>query len=326
MAGDCFARSPAAVYKLIQRPLCPARPSLQLGIIGGMPALRNLLIIFVLTLLAACTPGGLIPPSETPAPTETASPPTPTPVPMAALVNGEGIPLVFFNEELSRFKQAREALGSPVSDEEAASIVLEDMISNLLLAQGAAENGFAVTEELLIEREQALVSQIGSEAFAGWLVENGYSPESFRHFLRQSIAVAWMRDQIAEKIPQTAQQVHVRQILLYNEDAARTALARLQAGEEFETLAAFYDPLTRGDIGWFPREYLHWQAVEEAAFSLTPGATSEIIASEVGFHILKLIEAAERPLSPDALLALQEQAVRDWVSQRRQQSEVILAP
>lgn len=294
-----------------------------------MPTLRVFPILIVFLFLAACSPGGLIPASETAAPTETASPPTPTPVPVAALVNGEGIPLEAFNAELVRYKQAQELLGTPVTDEQAAaSLVLEDMISNLLLSQGAAENGFAVTEELLNEREQALVSQLGSpEALAKWLAENNYSGESFRVALRQSIAVAWMRDEIAAKIPQTAQQVHVRQILLYNEEAAQTVLARLQAGEEFETLAAFYDPLTRGDIGWFPRGYLPFKSVEDAAFALMPGATSEVIASEVGFHILKLIEVeSDRPLSPDALLALQEQAVRDWVSQRRQQSEIILAP
>ncbi len=248
---------------------------------------------------------------------------------MAAIINGEGLPLEFFNAELERYKKARLAFGDPVTDEQAAaSIVLDDQIAQILLAQGAMQNGFAVTDELLNQRQQALVSQLGSEeALNQWLAENNYTADTFRIALKQAIAAAWMRDQIIATIPQTAQQVHVRQILLYNQEAAEVALARLNAGEDFTELAAFYDPLTRGDIGWFPRGYLPFKNIEDAAFSLTPGVNSEIIESEVGFHILSVIAVEpDRPLSPDALITLQEKAVRDWVAQRRQESEIILAP
>ncbi len=43
---------------------------------------------------------------------------------------------------------------------------------------------------------------------------------------------------------------------------------QLQAGADFATLAYRYDPLTGGDLGWFPRGVLTQPAVEEAAFSL----------------------------------------------------------
>jgi len=72
-------------------------------------------------------------------------------------------------------------------------------------------------------------------------------------------------------------------------------------------MAAQVDPVTRGDIGWFPRGYLTEKAVEDAAFSLEAGKYSAIIPGEVGFHIIKTLELqADRPLSPDALLALQK--------------------
>ncbi len=48
------------------------------------------------------------------------------------------------------------------------------------------------------------------------------------------IAAAWMRDQIAASVSSTAEQVHVKQILLYNEGEAQQALGLLQAGRHFE--------------------------------------------------------------------------------------------
>jgi parvulin-like peptidyl-prolyl isomerase len=87
------------------------------------------------------------------------------------------------------------------------------------------------------------------------------------------------------------------------------------------------DPVTRGDIGWFPHGYLAEKAVEDAAFSLEAGAFSAIIPSEVGFHILKLIDRQlARELSPDARSVLQAHALTDWLENRHQQSKIVLAP
>jgi parvulin-like peptidyl-prolyl isomerase len=137
-----------------------------------------------------------------------------------------------------------------------------------------------------------------------------------------------MRDKIISSVPSTAEQVHVRQILLYNEERAKYYYDQLQSGANFEELAAQVDITgARGDIGWFPRGFLAEKAVEDAAFSLEVGKYSAVIPGEVGFHIIKTLEIqADRSLSPDALLALQNRALIDWLASRRQQSSIILAP
>jgi parvulin-like peptidyl-prolyl isomerase len=115
--------------------------------------------------------------------------------------------------------------------------------------------------------------------------------------------------------------------LLYNEAVANNYYNQLQAGADFDQLAAQVDPVTRGDIGWFPRGYLTEKPVEDAAFSLEVGKYSAVIPGEVGFHIIKTLELqAGRPLSPDALLVLQNRALIDWLASRRQQSSIVLAP
>ncbi|MCS6993772.1 MAG: SurA N-terminal domain-containing protein [Anaerolineales bacterium] len=284
-----------------------------------------LLIVFSLT---ACSGGNgavaILPSPSAPAPTETLPPPTETPLPLAALVNGEPIFLSDFQAELERYKVAQTALGNQLDEREARRVVLDDLIAQTLLAQGAAEAGFVLEEATLQARIQTLSSQIGGpEALRAWMQTHGYTEESFRVALRRAIAAAWMRDKIISTVPQTARQVHIRQILLYNETVAQNYYRQLQAGADFDELAIRVDPITRGDIGWFPRNYLPSKEVEEAAFNLEIGGVSEIIQSEAGFHILKLLEVQEdRPLSPDALLTLQNRALADWLAQRRQQSNI----
>jgi len=99
----------------------------------------------------------------------------------------------------------------------------------------------------------------------------------------------------------------------------------LQGGAKFDDLAATYDPVTRGDLGWFPRGYLLEPAIEEAAFALQAGQFSGVIQTQVGFHIIFVIERGERALSPDALLAMQEKAVRDWLTARRAEAQIVLS-
>jgi peptidyl-prolyl cis-trans isomerase C len=280
-------------------------------------------------LITACnrsTPtngGSPVPPTgENPASTASASTPveSATPIatsePLAATVNGKGIPLAEYQAELVQYQAARGAEPTP----EEKTRVLQDLIDQELLAQGATEKGFTVDDALV----QARIQQLGGEqALSDWISTNGYTQDGFRKALARSIAAAWMRDQIANALPKTAEQVHARQILLNTSEEANQVLAQLQAGGSFENLALEYDPLTAGDLGWFPRGILPDLQIEQAAFNLQPGEYSAVIQNQVGYHILQVIERnPQRILDPQALQVLQSRAVADWLELRRSQSTI----
>lgn len=253
---------------------------------------------------------------------------TETPVPLAVSVNGEGISAPEFEAELARYQQAQTGLGNIVSLEAATQAVRNDMVDTLLLEQGAVAKNYLVDDATLQSRVDTLAAQIGgTDALAAWESTHGYSDPAFRSALRRQIAAAWMRDQIAASVPGTAEQVHVKQILFYNAGEAQQALGLLQAGGNFDELAAQNDPVAKGELGWFPRGYLPSQAIEEAAFALQPGQYSAIIQDETGYHILYLVERdPARLLSPDALLTLQEGAVQSWLTRQREESAILFAP
>ncbi|MGA2490982.1 MAG: SurA N-terminal domain-containing protein [Anaerolineales bacterium] len=291
---------------------------------------RNLVslgLCLILTLTACGVAGGLnlVPATLTPTPSQT---PTATLIPLAVSVNGEGITILEFDAELARYQQAQTALGNTVSQEAATKAVSDEFIDTLLLAQGAAAKGYHVDDAALQSRIDSLAAQAGGpEALTTWETAHGYTDATFRSDLRRQMADAYMRDQLTASVPTTAEQVHVKQILLSTTEAAQQALGYLKAGWNFNDLATQYDPVTNGELGWFPRGYLSDSAIEAAAFALQPGQYSDIIQSQAGYDILFMVARdPARALSPDALLTLQEHAVLEWLTQQRKASTILFAP
>jgi len=253
-------------------------------------------------------------------PTWTPLPPTATPEPLALLVNGEGILLVDYQAEMERF---RAATGTELATEE-QQVVSDDFINQLLLAQAAQASGYIVDEEMLQERIKQLTDRMDdSQTLEDWLAVHGYPIDTFSKDLKRAMAAAWMRDKIIEQVPLTAEQVRARQILLYNSAQANEVYAQLQAGKVFATLAAQYDAITYGDLGWFPRGYLLDEKLDEIVFGLQPGEYSQVIQTFAGYHIVQVIERdPQRLLEPDALLALQSLALNNWLQEQRSLSQI----
>jgi len=263
-----------------------------------------------------------------PEPSITPIPPTATPVPLEAVINGEGLPLAEFLAEIARL-QASSTITGTILASDTNTIVLNELIDQTLLAQAARENGYSVDDTLLQSRITALEDQLGgTQALAEWQAAHGYDDKDFIQSLKRSIGAAWMRDQIIAAVPATADEVHILQILVPTSAEADQVYASLQSGTDFLEVATTYDPLTKGDLGWFPRGYLSEPDIEEAAFALQPGQYSAVIQTDIGFHILYLVERdPEHTLQPDARRALQVRTLREWISERRDKSEIqILLP
>ena len=287
-----------------------------------------LLTLWIALGLSACASFLGPEPTLTPQPTSTPEPPTSTPEPMALTVNGEGVRLVEFDEEVARYMTAQEGLEKTVSSTDATSAVIDDLVVQLLLGQAARADGFTLDDDALQARIDSLAAQVGgAEALSKWQSEHGYTEQTFRSALKRAAESAWMRDKIVAAVPSTAEQVHIQQILLYNEATAQSFLTQLNGGADFDELALEANRLTRGDLGWVPRGYLLNEQIEEAAFGLTVGEHSDVIATDVGFHIIRILARdPQRPLSPDAYLVLQEQALKKWIAEQRQQAAIVLAP
>lgn len=130
-------------------------------------------------------------------------------------------------------------------------------------------------------------------------------------------------DALAAEIGQSAPQVRASHILLPTREAAEAARARIvDGGEAFAAVAAEVstDQGTAGnggDLGWFTREEMV-EPFAEAAFVLEPGAISEPVESEFGWHLIRVEEAdPDRPLTDSQINRLRQAVVDDWLDEQR---------
>jgi len=265
------------------------------------------------------TPVATIPPQPSPTPSE----------PLAAIVNGQPIPLADYQQLLAEYEAALVSRGFDLDTEEgqqmlaqASRQVLDVMIEQVLIEQAAAREKVTVTDgelDAIIQRD--IEEGGGAEKFAAWLQANGWTEEDYRKRLRSQLLTSKMIERVTSSVPTTAEQVHARHILVATEAEAQSILNQLLAGADFATLAQQYslDEATKvngGDLGFFPRGILLAPEVEDAAFSLQPGQISGVIASQFGYHIVQVLERVpDYPLSEDALGALRDRAFRQWVDE-----------
>lgn len=255
-----------------------------------------------------------------------ATPTRPAPI---AIVNGEEIPGDIYEIHLTQYRATQAESGTLLASEGVEQVVLDDLIDRLLLAQGARAAGFSLDEATLDQRLSAVVEQAGGqEALDAWLAEQSYTADQFRKEFALEVEAGWMRAQITDAVPLSAEQVQARQILFTDSFQAQRSLDHLEGGTPFETEAANNDPQGLGYLGWFPRDYLLQPEIEEAAFALQPGEFSQVIETELGFHLIEVLDRdADRPLSPQARLALQMKALEEWVGEQRAQSTIeVLLP
>jgi parvulin-like peptidyl-prolyl isomerase len=294
-------------------------------------------LLFTLILLLATAVGGCSLTPETAAPTATATFPfipsatsgpivTPTEVvDYAASVNGIGIRQTSFDASLVQFQKAVELYPELLpTDQTAEEVVLESLIQRVLLSQAAQEVGFSADAQTVRTGLIELIEQAGGqEAFSAWLEANGYTEEAFLIDLPLEIEAAWQRDQIANTVPETMEQIRARQIFFTDGYQASRAFNQLEAGIPFETVAENNNPNNPGYIDWFPRGYLIYPEIETIVFDLQPGQFSPVIETDAGYHIIYIIERdPQHALSAEARLALQQEAVQQWLAEQLAQSQI----
>jgi len=298
--------------------------------------------VVVLSLAAACSRPTTVAPSATltvapepatPEPSPTDPPPTATleptstPEPLALTVNGWDVNVAAYEREMAR---CQAGLSSAGADPAACdSSVAQAFVEGIIVEQAALAAGLAVSEADVDAALASITTELGGAgALDSWLQANFYSPEEFRAALAADLLRARLVAQIAGQVGDTADQVHARAILVLALDTAQSVLGQVQSGADFATLALTYsrDLTSRaagGDLGWFPRGTLTVPEVEAAAFSLEPGQTSDVIESQMGFHIVQVIERdPARALSPAAAQALQAAAFDSWLAARLAEAQV----
>lgn len=316
------------------------------------------LALTILVLVVACgpaetpagptaTPAAPVAPGQSPSlPTATrpaaASPvvgaPTATPAAkgaLAARVNNQPITMEEYQQQMAQaeafFKQQGLDLNSAEGKETMAGVrlqVLEQLIDQVLIEQGAARLGISVPSQKVDATLQDIVTQMGGEAkFNEALKQQNLTRDQLRELLRQQLIGEALFEKVSASVPSMAEQVHARHILLATQQEAEQILARLKKGEDFAALARQYsqDPNGKesgGDLGWFPRGVMAPE-FEQAAFSLGKNQLSGVVQTQFGFHLIQVLDkVASKEVPQDTLYALRQQAFMKWLGDERAKANI----
>ena len=269
-------------------------------------------------------------PTAEPLPTATV-----TTEPLAALVNDIPITLNEYERELARYEQAQLGLGG-TDGGNYQQVVLDTLIEQTLIEQTAAEQGITITNEMVDEKIAESVELVGgNENFQSWLTANQYTEEEFREILATQMLTAEVVSVITADVPTAVEQVRARYLQVDSEALAQQILAELAAGSEFATQAQLHslDRITGengGDLGFFARGSLLIPELEEAAFGLEAGQTSEIIPlvnqnGQTLYYIVQLIERdPARPLQENQRSLLLQEWFEAWLSARKNEANIVV--
>lgn len=245
-----------------------------------------------------------------------------------AIVNGTFITKDEYERALTRAKDLATSQGKEITEAELPAIkkqIIDNIAEMLILYQDAIAKGIK-EDQAQIDSEVAKLKSgyPDEEAFKKTLASNNITEALIRdQLIKRSVIQKFVEQNFAQKTvipdsevkafydnnpdqfnkPESVKASHILILADKKADeaqkkAAREKIekiqARLKAGEDFAALAKgnSQDPgssVKGGELGSFTRGQMV-KPFEDAAFALAPGAVSDIVESDFGYHIIKVTE------------------------------------
>jgi peptidyl-prolyl cis-trans isomerase C len=266
-----------------------------------------------------------------------------------ARVNGEPIYESEFKRELSAVR-VDDPEGAPIGLADMVQLrnLLKDQIDRRLLLQAASDKKVVVSAAQIEAAYRRMRMGWESEAFQTILKGRSISVAGLKRELRESLTVQqYLLDYIYARLAITDQQitayleehpkrlvqapsVRALQVVVASREKAKEIAREIRRGLSFEDAAMQHslspEGKSGGDLGFFAKGTM--PLVFERAFAMWPGQVSEILESDYGFHLLKLLEKREEQELPlmkvrdevedELLRSAQREAMRKTVEQLRE--------
>jgi len=210
-------------------------------------------------------------------------------------------------------------------------------VSNLLIQEEivrrfAGELKVSASDD---EIKNAIATRIGAKAddpnfdlvFQQEVIRSELSEDEYRRMVEASVLSDKLRAEFEKEVPQTAESVHFRQILVGSDAKAQEIRDKLDAGEDFAALAAqnSLDTSTKesgGDVGWIPKGVLA-PSLEELIFPLNPKELTTIPIAQ-GVFVVEMLEKDSAHEVEDAQKSsLASRAFQDWVEEKSKSVTIV---
>lgn len=148
------------------------------------------------------------------------------------------------------------------------------------------------------------------------------SDKEYREMVEAGLLSRWVQEGFVRAVPEAADQVRIRQIQVGAQEDADRVVERLNAGEDFATVASEMssDTATKdkgGEKGWVALEELD-ASFATKVFALEVGQRSEPLEGQGGFLIIEVEEKqADLPLLSTQRTAIGTRYSSLWIAEQR---------
>lgn len=265
--------------------------------------------------------------ADEPAPAKPAAKPAAKPVNVAQ-VNGKSIAYKDFERKLEIFKQqVMRGQGGPFPEalmEKAKKQVVDQMIAEELLYQESAKRKLKVADDFVDKQLESLKSRFpDDEQYKNTLKRMDMTEDQLKADIARQAAIRKLLDEdVISKIsiskeeaqkyfennttkfhqPERVRAQHILIKVDPSDDEKKKSEAlkklkdikkRIMAGEDFGKLAKENSEgpsnVREGDLGYFTRGRMV-KPFEDAAFKLSPNEVSDIVETQFGYHLIKVLD------------------------------------
>ncbi len=238
--------------------------------------------------------------------------------------------LDYFSDRLEMYVAEQGGLGA-VQPLSALPAVSDLVIREEIVRRFAGEFDLTASEE---EIREGIASRLGitvdDEAFdvvfEQELARSGLSEEDYRLMVQATVLTDKLQQHFQEEVPESAESVLYRQILVSEQAAAADIKQQIEDGADFAALAAADSNLdvankeNGGEVGWVSRGVLD---AEEDIFALEPGEVGTV-SSPAGVFVIEMLKKSEdRKIEDDQRELLAASALADWVQEKRETLAIV---
>ncbi len=259
---------------------------------------------------------------------------------VVAVVNGQGLAKADFERELGREARAMEGgTRTPEQLEPFKRALLDTLVERAVLLQAAKELAVSAPQDEVDRRLLALASEYPTGGFEDALAHGRTTKQELERRTRDAVVIEKLiQAQVFDRIALTEaelraayeaqgdafaepEQVHAAQIVVKGLDEAKRLQQQLWAGKKFQDLARRYslspEAKVGGDLGFFAKGQMP-PAFDEV-FRLSVGQVSEVISTDYGFHLFKVLE--KRPARKRELNEVRAVLEQRLLSERKAQAQ-----
>ncbi|GIW08407.1 MAG: hypothetical protein KatS3mg060_3212 [Dehalococcoidia bacterium] len=167
------------------------------------------------------------------------------------------------------------------------------------------------------------------ERYRNLLNYSGLSDAEYREQVRTRLLREKLQEKLKADVPTSAEQVHLRGVLLSQESEAKDVLEQLRNGGSWEQIASekSLDSASRdkaGDLGWVARG-IKDADFDAAAFGLTGAGIEGPFSTRAGYWVLQRLEGPQvRPLDTEALDAIKNNAFSRWLDDQKKNGQNVV--